>query len=260
MPSANMAGMRTLSLRRSSTAPSSQATACAQVGPLPVTRGLPWRYLRSGSAVSLARVGADDDEQLCQTFVQMWAEAVMRQVQRVNELRAKAARDGRNYERLEEWSPTLDDLAANSRAQWTEEQTLVWAAHQLEKWAERLAAERFEAPPATDEVLANLRSALEHPYDADFTNEVQPMPGTMGGWVYSMAGSAVPGEGKKNRALRALPSSRLDISTVEGVGLPAFGLIDVDELERRATAYVRKIEDALMADAEDRWIEMSGDR
>jgi hypothetical protein len=200
------------------------------------------------------------DEDLCESFVQMWAEAVIRQVQRVHELRARAARDGRNFERNEDWSPTLDDLAAISRAQWTEEQTLVWAAHQLERWAKRLAEERGEDPPEADEVLTNLRNALEHLDEAEFTNARVPTPGAVGGWGYSLGASAVPQQGGKNWSLKALPSSGLNISTSEGIGSPAFGLIEVGELARRAKAYVQKIEDELMAEAESWWIEMESGR
>lgn len=203
----------------------------------------------------------DGDDDLCEMFVQMWAEAVIRQVGRVKELRAKAARDGRNYERMEEWSPELEDLAANARAQWAEEQTLVWAAHQLERWAKRLAEERGEDPPEADEVLAHLRNALEHLDEAEFTGEVAPHPGGSGVRIYhSLAGSAVPGEGRSNWSLRALPSGRLSIGTYEGLGHQAFGLINVDELERRAEVYVRKIEDELMAEAESWWIDMQSGR
>ena len=200
------------------------------------------------------------DERLCKTFVQMWAEAVARQVQRVKELRAKAARDGRNYERNEDWSPTSDDLAQNFRAQWTEEQTLVWAAHQLERWVKRLAEARGHESPPSDEVLANLRNALEHLDEAEFTSQGGSTPGAIDGWVYSYIESAVPGQGKKNRSLRALPSSSLNISTPEGVGPPAFGLIDVEELEQQAEAYVRQFEDEMMDEAESWWVEMNSDR
>jgi hypothetical protein len=200
------------------------------------------------------------DEDVCETFVQMWAEAVIRQVERVTELREEAARDGRNFERNEDWSPSQEDLAANSRAQWTEEQTLVWAAYQLERWAKRLADERGEDPPEADEVLANLRNALEHLDEAEFTDGSMPIPGAVGGWGYSLAGSAAPGQGRKNWSLKALPSSSLNISTYEGIGQPAFGLIDVDELRRRARAYVQKIEDELMAEAESWWVEMHSGR
>jgi hypothetical protein len=168
----------------------------------------------------------------------MWAEAVMLQVERVRQIRRKADADGRAYERMEDWSPTQLDLARNFRAQWAEEQTLVWAAHQVERWAWRLAEERSEDPPPRDQVLADLRNALEHLDEAEFDG-----------------GHAVPGD--RSRSLRALPNSRLAIETGHRL---AFGLIDVDELERRALAVVGTVEDELMEAAADWWADMSSGR
>ncbi|HZZ53996.1 MAG TPA: hypothetical protein VFE26_06895, partial [Trebonia sp.] len=71
----------------------------------------------------------EEAEDTCRSFVQMWAEAVMLQVERVRQIRRKADADSRAYERMEDWSPTELDPARNFRAQWAEEQTLVWAVH-----------------------------------------------------------------------------------------------------------------------------------
>lgn len=85
----------------------------------------------------------------------------MRQVKRVREVRRKAHSLGRSYERMDgEWSADALDLARCFREQWVEEQALVWAAHQVERWARRLAEERGDEPLPRDEVLANLRNAL----------------------------------------------------------------------------------------------------
>lgn len=162
----------------------------------------------------------------------------MRQIERVRQVRKKAETDDRAYEHMEDWSPTELDLAKNFRAQWAEEQTLVWAAYQVERWARRLARERGEPAPPLDGVLANVRNALEHLDEAEFDD-----------------GDAVPGS--RSRSLRALPNSRLAIETG---GRLAFGLIDVDELERRALAVVGTIEDELMESAADWWADMSSGR
>lgn len=162
----------------------------------------------------------------------------MRQVERVRQVRAEARSLGRAYERMEDYSPDQIELARNFRAQWAEEQALVWAAHQVERWARRLAKERGEAPPTPDPVLANVRNALEHLDDAQFEG-----------------GHAVPGE--KSRSLRALPGSRLLIETGDGL---AFGLIDVSQLEERALGVVGAIEDELMQEAADWWAEMNSRR
>ena len=178
-------------------------------------------------------------EETCQSFVQMWAEAVVRQVKRVREVRRKAHSLGRSYERMDgEWSADALDLARCFREQWAEEQALVWAAHQVERWARRLAEERGEEPPPRDQVLANLRNALEHLDEAEFEGH-----------------HAVPGDG--SRSLKELPGSQLRIATGNGL---AFGLIDVSELENRALGVVRAVEDELMEEAASWWVEMSSGR
>jgi hypothetical protein len=150
----------------------------------------------------------------------------------------KAAADWRAAERGEEWSPSELDLAQNFRSEWAEEHTLVWAAYQLERWARRLAEERGEEVPPVDEVLANVRHALEHLDEAEFQGN-----------------DALPGD--RSRSLRALPDGRLALETGSRL---AFGLISVKELEDRALGIVRSIEDELMAEAESWWIEMTSGR
>ena len=203
-------------------------------------REKPWEVRRRHRSAGCSYSGAvTAAEETCRSFVQMWAEAVMRQVDRVREARRKARSLGRAYERMEDWSPDDLDLARSFRAQWTEEQALVWAAHQVERWARRLAEERGEEPPPRDQVLADLRNALEHLDEAEFEGH-----------------HAVPGD--RSRSLRALPGSRLLIATRED-GF-AFGLIDVSELESRALGVVGTVEDELMQEAADWWAEMSSGR
>lgn len=164
----------------------------------------------------------------------------MRQVERVRQVRREARNLGRAYERMEDWSPDKLDLAQCFRAHWAEEQTLIWAAHQVEQWAQRLAEERGEDPPPRDKVLKDLRNALEHLDEAEFKGD-----------------RAVPGPGKKSRSLKALPGSELWIATGDGL---AFGLIDVNELESRALGVVRTVEDELIEEAADWLAEMSSER
>jgi hypothetical protein len=181
----------------------------------------------------------DDAEQYCRKFVQTWAEAVARQVKHVRQMRDKAARQGRAYEAMgPELGPDELDLARNARQLWADEQALVWAAHQLERWTRRLALERDEEPRPRDKVLADLRNALEHLDEADFDG-----------------GAAIPGEG--SRSLAALPGGRLSLRS--GGGL-AFGLIEVGDLERRALALVDAVEEELMEEAAEWWAEVNGGR
>ena len=70
-----------------------------------------------------------DPEDTCRIFVQMYAEAVVRQVTRVRETRKKADARARAAKWIEDWSAR--DEADTFRAQWTEEHALIWAAAQL---------------------------------------------------------------------------------------------------------------------------------
>jgi hypothetical protein len=163
----------------------------------------------------------------------------VRHVKQVRQTRDKAAREGRAYEKMgPEMGPDELDLARNARQRWADEQALVWAAHQLERWTRRLALERDQDPVPRDKVLADLRNALEHLDEADFAG-----------------GAAIPGEG--SRSLAALPGGRLSLRS--GGGL-AFGLIEVGELERRALALVDAVEDELMDEAAEWWAEMNSGR
>jgi hypothetical protein len=187
------------------------------------------------------------------TFVRTWAEAVLREVERVREIRKKEATDSRNYERMEDWSPTQEDLERNFRSAWAEEHTLVWAAHQLEQWSQRLARERCQEPPEGDPVLRRVRNALEHLDDAEFEG-FYAVPGE----ILSEDASKSKRKSKcdRNSSLRALPDSRLTIAVG---GELAFGLIDAKELESRALAVVRGIENELEQDAIDRYLAMLED-
>jgi hypothetical protein len=156
-------------------------------------------------------------------FVRTWAEAVIRQLDRVRAIQVNWVTDVRAAERMDgEWGPSEDTLERNFRVRWAEEHTLIWAAHQLEKWSRRLAAERGDDPPQPDKVLAKVRNALEHLDEADFEK-----------------GQAVPGPLGSNRSLRALPGGRLWISLGNSL---LGGLIGIEELEWRALSMVRRIE------------------
>jgi hypothetical protein len=101
----------------------------------------------------------DDDPDFVGLFVQMWAEAVIRKVDRVRELRAKEDGDLQSDDRQVEWSPTDDYFQRTFRVRWTEEHMVVWAFYQLERWARRFAIERGETPSPLDERLTAVRNA-----------------------------------------------------------------------------------------------------
>jgi hypothetical protein len=175
-----------------------------------------------------------EGEEYSLLFVRTWAEAVLRQVQRVHEVRHKAAVDDRNYERMEDWSPLEAELEANFRQLWAEEHTLIWAAFQLERWTRRLQAERRAFGYAEDKVLQRVRNVLEHLDAADF----------QGGRAVAKAGD------NEARALQKLGGLTIGL-TFAG---QSFGLIDPDELEEHALAAVKRIEDELDQAAKD-WVE-----
>jgi hypothetical protein len=176
-------------------------------------------------------------------FVQTWAEAVVRQLERVRELREKGTALFRAAERvgMEEWDLAEEDSRRNFRVRWVEEHMLIWAAYQLERWSRRLAAERGEKPPEPDQDLARVRNALEHLDEADLEE-----------------GVAVPGPLGVNRSLRSLPGERLSIGL--GFGDSRFAdLISPADLEKRALAAVKKVEDELEAEIQsqvDHYLQM----
>jgi hypothetical protein len=170
-------------------------------------------------------VQEDDDDQV-RFFVRMWAEAMIRQFKRVQEQQEKRAADLWLYDHEPLGiAPTDEDLQRNFRVRWTEEHMLIWAAHQLERWIKRLAIDRGEPSPTPDPVLADVRNAMEHLYDADFDEEggVAPVPGSLG----------------SNWSLRRLPNGQLNI--VSGGGRIGVGILTAGELEKRALGIVEKI-------------------
>jgi hypothetical protein len=90
------------------------------------------------------------------------------------------------------------EVRRNFRTTQAEEHTLIWAAHQLEKWTQRWAIERDRTPADPDPVLADVRNAMEHLYEADFDEHAVAVPGPFG----------------SNRSLRKLPYG----SVPRGVG------------------------------------------
>lgn len=72
-------------------------------------------------------------EETAKYFVQVWAEAVIRQAERTRAIRTNSAMDDRAYDRAEEWSPHESQLFHNFRVQWAEEHMLVWP---LTNWSD----------------------------------------------------------------------------------------------------------------------------
>jgi len=172
------------------------------------------------------------------SLTRTWAEAVIRQVARVRDLRAKASLELWQYDRMEEWSPSQEEVGQTFREQWAEEHALVWAAVQLQRWTLRLARElvddatreriKVKLDASKDPTLTDLRNALEHLDEADL------------GDFYATA----KGKFSANRSLRRLPGEELQLYL--GGSHSAFGHISPEALERRA----QKVLEALDAESD----------
>lgn len=173
-------------------------------------------------------------------FVQTWAEAVLRQVERVREAQEKSDQDFRNYERAEDWSPTDEELERNVRTRWAENHALVWSTYQLARWRKRLAEERGQPLPEEDVMLKTVRDALEHLDEAKFIN--------------GRAQSPEEHERKQRsqgRALRDLGDGlSLDVDTEV-----LFGRLSSTEIKRLAFSVVEAVEDELMQPQVDSYID-----
>ncbi|MGH3923261.1 MAG: hypothetical protein ACREX8_05955 [Gammaproteobacteria bacterium] len=180
-------------------------------------------------------------EGTCEEFVRTWAEEVRRQVARVRELRETfatqmgQAEHGASLGQREltgYGDPSPGQLDATSRRLWVAQHQVVWSAHQLERWSQRLAKERGDTPSSPDPVLVNLRNALEHLDDAEFEDE----------------GHAAADSDRRNRSLHALPRAELFLGPDEYGGSKLFGLIDPADLEQRALAVIEAAEREVWSD------------
>ncbi|MFI5734964.1 hypothetical protein ACIA49_32930 [Kribbella sp. NPDC051587] len=164
-----------------------------------------------------------DAEEAAITFVRAWGEAVLRTVERVADVRRRAAALNRELDRV--WDRDGEaTLTVIWRENWTEEHTLIWALHQLERWVARLAVERGEEAPQENVTLRNVRNALEHLDEAELPDD---------------ATAAVAGDNdRRNRSLRTLPGGQLYIAT----GGRIFGAFDLRDLAAIAQAQVDRVD------------------
>jgi hypothetical protein len=186
-------------------------------------------------------VYSGDSETHAVMFVRTWAEAVLRQVERARDARNQWQQDDRNWERMEDWSPTEEEVQKSFRRMWAEEHMLVWSAHQLEQWQERLAAEQNAEPPERDPDLKLVRNALEHLNEAAFDDYQAVVPPT-----------ATP---RQSRALRELGGLAIS-SDVAGISPKV-----IEERALKAVASAQTFLEAAMDEAaEDAYIQEQIDR
>jgi hypothetical protein len=150
--------------------------------------------------------------------------------------------DSRNFERMEDWSPSRDDLERSFRRMWSENATVVWISYQAQRWLARLALETGGDKPDEVESLRLLRNALEHLDTA----------------LFDESGMASADPNKKSAwSLRELGGLSVQSWAAGG---PLFALVDVDSLRRLS----RELTDTLhaLADtiAEDYFVQQEIDR
>lgn len=164
----------------------------------------------------------------CQFFVDVWGEEVRRRISHVRELRQRHQQDIRNNERLEDWSPTDHDLYVSSTELWAAEHLLLVAAHQLDRWASRRAAELDGTDSTLNETLRLLRNALEHASESEYS------PETM---------SLIP-KSRRDRSLSKLTGSSIFLGSGDS---KLFGHLSLDELEQLASNVTTHIDHLIEA-------------
>ncbi|MFI9183992.1 hypothetical protein ACIGXG_17390 [Streptomyces goshikiensis] len=200
---------------------------------------------RSGALPSAD--GAEAESQALM-FVRLWAEEVIRQTGRVQEIRERV----RGYHRMHGDGPGIDShfLEEAFREQWAAEHTLLWAAYQLERWRKRLDRERGETERKYDAKLLGARNVLEHLDSADFRDGKAVAPP----W-------SPPAQPKKRkpqdpyRSLRALDGLYIGTSD-DG----SFCGIASSELSDRALDVVKSVEADLAEEAVAHLIELGRGR
>lgn len=189
----------------------------------------------------------DSELELLRSFTHRWATGALRGAQRVRDARSRAATADRNFERMEEWSPTAYDVAQAYDDVWVEEHLFVLAVAQFYNWAARLVDEGSQVrTPGDLPSLAELRNTLEHLDEAALDGEyARPDPSSS----------------KKNWSLSKLPAGQLFLGTRWGSGSPAaFGILDVDVVERECRRVLDDILDERVAPHIDWYTQMIIDR
>jgi hypothetical protein len=182
-------------------------------------------------------------------LVQTWAEAVLRQGARYRDAWTSLNRAWNQFDRMEDWSPDVDDRSRVFRELWAEAHLLVWTAHQLEVWRARLAAERNEQRPSQDERLKTVRDVLEHLDEAEF-RDGRAVPGQE---AIDMVAAGLRWEKMRWRGLLALPDRALETALTDD-GL-LFGLLDPEALETTARQALMTIDSEILDRAADEWVE-----
>jgi hypothetical protein len=175
-------------------------------------------------------------------FARTWAERLAEELPLAIATSRQLVRDSRDADRLEDWSPTEDDLERSFRQMWAANATVVWTGYQAQRWLARLAREIDEPVPLEIEPLKVLRNALEHLDTALFDEDgvATADPTDKGAWSL--------------RALGALP---VQSWAPDG---PLFALVDVGALQRLSGEILGRLGALMDAIAEDYFVQQEIDR
>lgn len=185
----------------------------------------------------------DSELEVLRSFTERWASGALRGAERVREARRRAKTADRNLERMEDWSPTEEEVKETFDAVWAEEHLFVVAVAQFYNWVTRLVDEDFTVrSPGDIPSLTELRNTLEHLNEASLEGDyVRPDPSAH----------------TKNWSLSKLPEGELVLGTRwGGEGLTAFGVLDVDTVERECRQVMSDIFDEGVAPHVDSYIQM----
>jgi hypothetical protein len=184
----------------------------------------------------------EDEKSTVFSFAERWAAGTLRQADRLRTAKKQANLLSWQYDRGESWSPDEAQLHQGYQDAWVEQHLLVVAGHQFIKWATRLAT--FGGTIVTPDVhvhLEALRNSLEHLDEALMDGD------------YAVPD---PGNRRKNWALTQLAGGGLFLgSDWRGPGLTAFGVLDVEALERVCRVVISDIFDERAAPAIDAYIQ-----
>lgn len=161
----------------------------------------------------------------------MWARDVLRAAHSYYQSAVKAAWTDWAIERMEDWSPSQQDLAVSLEEVWVRGYYLVMAVSQMEQW---LGAYRRLGSPASaggdeaehmahDELVKTLRNAVEHLSDARFAEVMAKSDPANTRW--------------KNPSIDRLPGGGLFLGFTPGDQDFVFGLVDLRVVYEKARKY-----------------------
>ena len=175
-------------------------------------------------------------------FARTWTERLADELPAAFAASERLVLDSRNFERMEDWSPSQDDLERSFRRMWAENATVVWTGYQAQRWLARLAREIGESEPAEVESLKLLRNALEHLDTA----------------LFEESGMATADPNDRNAwSLRKLGGLSVQSWAAGG---PLFTLVDVDGLRRLSRELTDRLDALVDAIAEDYFVQQEIDR